>query len=175
MQAIVDTKVVNTIRTVLIDVLILTFIYFLPVIAHQTLIPIYWIDPMRFVLVFTLLFTNRFNSFLIAATVPVFSFIVTSHPVLNKALLISFEHIVNIALFYMIFKKSKNIFVSLVLSVSIAKIIYYIGKFLFLNTGLLKGELVSTPIIIHLSSIILLCGIVAIAAKYIKNNQLNKL
>jgi len=54
------------IRTVVVDFLALSVIYLLPTMSHLTGIPFYYLEPMRIVVLLSLLFTNRWNSLLLA-------------------------------------------------------------------------------------------------------------
>jgi hypothetical protein len=137
------------IKSALFDILALAFIYFLPTITHFFSFPLYYADPMRIVLILCLAHTSKSNSLLIALTLPVFSFIIASHPSMYKSMLIASELILNLFLFYFISQKIKNIFGSMLISIALSKMFYYLAKYFFISGGLIEGDLVTTPILIQ--------------------------
>lgn len=130
----------------LIDFLILSFIYFLPAVSHLTSLPLYYAEPMRIAVLFSLFHTNKINTFLIAITLPLFSMIASSHPALVKTFLISGELLLNLGLFYFLVRKT-NVFTALFISIVLSKLVYYSLKFLFIQVQLINTELFSTPVI----------------------------
>ena len=147
MEKILAVKNYSTqIKTYLIDLLLISFIYFLPALSHILAFPVYYLDPMRIALVITLAHTTKRNSFLIALTLPIFSFLISSHPQVIKSVLISAELLINIALFFYLSKKIKNEFISLSVSIIASKIFYYTAKYLLINAGMINDSLFSTPI-----------------------------
>jgi len=144
------------IKTYLIDVSLLLFIYFLPALSHLFAFPVYYLDPMRIALVAALIHTSKKNTFLIALTLPLFSFFISSHPQIVKSLLLSAELLINLSLFFLFIEKIKNVFTSLLLSIIISKVIYYLLKFAFINFALLDDTLFSTPYYFQIISALLL-------------------
>ncbi len=144
------------IKTYLIDFSMLLFIYFLPALSHLFSFPVYYLDPMRIALVIGLIHTSKKNTYLIALTLPLFSFFISSHPQIVKSFLLSAELLVNISLFFLIKEKIKNIFTSLLLSIVISKVIYYLLKFTFISFALLDDKLFSTPYYFQIISAIFL-------------------
>ena len=96
--------------TFLLDFILILFIYFTPALSHLFAFPIYYLDPMKIALVFAIIFTSKRNTFLIAITLPLFSYFVSAHPQFIKAILISAELLVNLSLFYYLIKKNNNAF-----------------------------------------------------------------
>lgn len=133
-------------KTILIDVAIFLVIYLLPTISHLFLFPLYLIEPMRIAVLATYLLTgNKVNTSIIAVSIPMFSFLVTGHPVFFKSLLISVEFLTNILLFiYFIEKLGIKTLAAMILSIIGSKIFYYGLKFIFIEVGLIEGSLVST-------------------------------
>ena len=144
------------VKTYVIDFSLLLFIYFLPVISHLFAFPVYYLDPMRIALVVALIHTSKKNSFIIALTLPLFSFIISSHPQLIKSFLLSTELIINLSLFFLLKDRIKNVFTSLLLSIIISRAIYYVLKFAFISFALLDDSLFSTPYYFQIISAILL-------------------
>jgi len=150
MEALVNTlKQKKTIASILIDISALAFIYFVPTISHLIALPVYFIEPMRLMLVFALVHTNKTNAYIIALTLPIFSFLISAHPVLPKMLLITFELTLNVFLFYLLSKKMKNVFPAILFSIIISKMVYYLIKFGLINLAIIKSGLISTPIYIQ--------------------------
>ena len=160
----------NLIRLFVFDFALITFIYFIPTLSHVTSIPFYMLEPMRVAIVFCIIYTNRKNSLIIALTLPIFSFIISAHPVFYKSLLVALELFINISLFYEISKRLKNIFIVMVISIMSAKIFYYLAKYIFLNISLISGDLIATSIWIQFLIAILLSLYAAIVLK--KNEHL---
>ncbi len=152
--SIIDFK--SNIKTYLIDFSLLLMIYFLPAISHLFAFPVYYLDPMRIALVVALIHTSKKNAFIIALTLPLFSFLISSHPQIIKSFLLSAELVINLGLFFLLKDKLKNVFTSLFLSILISKAIYYLLKFTFISFALLNDKLFSTPFYFQLISAVLL-------------------
>lgn len=140
----------NTLTSILIDLGALTFIYLVPTISHIINLPVYLIEPMRLMLIFALVHTNKTNAFIIALTMPLFSFLVSGHPVFPKMLLIAFELTLNVYLFYFLIRKIKSVFPAIFLSIILSKIIYYLLKFGLVSMTIIDGSVISTPLTIQL-------------------------
>jgi hypothetical protein len=151
-------KPILTIKSVLLDLLFLTFIYFVPALTHLISLPVYFIEPMRLMLVFAILHTSRNNAFLIALTLPIFSYLISAHPSLIKSGLISIELFVNTLLFFQIVKRIPNAFWAMMIAVLTSKLLYYGIKFSLLNLAVMEGSLVSTPLMIQVVMMLLFSG-----------------
>jgi hypothetical protein len=152
--SIIDFK--SNIKTYLIDFSLLLLIYFLPAISHLLVFPVYYLDPMRIALVVALIHTSKKNAYIIALTLPLFSFLISSHPQILKSFLLSAEMIINLSLFFLLKEKIKNVFTSLFISIIISKVIYYLLKFALIYFTLLNDKLFSTPFYFQLISAIIL-------------------
>ena len=140
----------KTIGYILFDLVAIAFIYFVPTFSHLLNFPLYLIEPMRIALVIALVHTNRYNAYIIALTLPLFSFAVSAHPVFLKMLLITGELVLNAWIFYLLFSKTKNAFVSILSSIIISKGLYYLAKYSLISFSLLSAsKLVATPIYIQ--------------------------
>src|SRR6056297_3145024 len=84
----------------LFDLAAIAFIYFIPAISHMLSIPLYLLEPMRIILILALVHTHKVNAYVLAATLPFFTFLVSGHPILPKAFLISAELVLNVFLFF---------------------------------------------------------------------------
>lgn len=144
-----------TLRNIAVDILILTGIYFIPAVSHLTPIPLYYLDPMRFFMLAGFVLTrNNSNTFLLALTIPIFSALVTGHPTIFKALLISIELTVNILFFIKLLKYRKlHIALSMLVSIMASKIIYYTLKFASIKFNFIEGDLITTSLWVQLGTL----------------------
>ena len=148
----------NNLKIIITDILVLACVYFIPTIAHFMPFPLYLIDPMRILMLISyLLSRNVLNTYFIAITIPLFSFLVGGHPVFYKAMLISFELFSNIFILNLLLTKT-NLKTPVILFISIisSKVIYYIFKFTFINLALIEGKLVTTDIFIQIITILVI-------------------
>lgn len=146
------------IKTLLIDAGALAFIYFIPALSHLLALPVYFIEPMRLMLVIAIAHTSKRNSYIIAATLPLFSFLISAHPNPIKMLLITGELLLNVWLYFYILQKSGKVFVSMISGIIISKAAYYAVKFALLSTLVLSGSLVSTPLLIQVITTLIFSG-----------------
>jgi len=135
------------IKSIILDIFALTAIYFMPTIAHMFSLPVYLIEPLRIILVLSIVHTNKANAYILALSMPLFSFLVSGHPVFFKMLMISGELALNVWLFFFISKRVSNKFVSMFGSIVISKLFYYVVQFIFISAALLTAEEVEHPII----------------------------
>jgi hypothetical protein len=145
-----------------VDFAILTFIYFVPAISHLLNFPLYLLDPMRIMVIVSILFTSRQNTFLIALTLPIMSFILSSHPYFIKALLICTELTFNVWLFYKLTKVFKSYFFPMMFSILAAKVYYYFVKYLLVRFALINTDLVSTPLYFQVGVVFFLSVLIQI-------------
>jgi hypothetical protein len=140
----------ETLQSLLLDIGSLGFIYMVPTISHLFSLPIYLIEPMRLMLILALVHTSKANAFIIALSMPAFSYFMSGHPLFPKMILISFELILNVLLFYGLMKKIKFVFPSIILSILLSKVMYYLIKFALIDFAILDTDLFSTPIYLQL-------------------------
>lgn len=138
------------VRSVLLDLIALLFIAFAPALSHMFALPIYMLEPMRIMLILSIVHTSRKNSYLIALALPLFSFIISTHPSVIKTLLISSELILNLFLFGLFLNYIRNSFVAVFASILISKVFYYTVKFGLLSFGIMEGGLIATPIYLQI-------------------------
>jgi hypothetical protein len=152
------TNILTIGKSYSLNFLALVFMYVTPALSHMVSFPIYYFEPMRIFLIFTIVHQEKKNGYILALTLPLFAFITSSHPVFLKTLLITSELSLNVFLFYLLRNKIKNVFLVVVLSISLSKIAYYAIKFLLINTSLLNSGLVSTPMLIQIGTVLVLSG-----------------
>ena len=124
--------------------------YFLPAASHALGFPLYLLEPMRLVIIIGFLMSDVKGAYFLAATMPLFSFIVTGHPLFPKLVIISVELVSFVFFFYYTHKRFANLFWAIITSMIVSKILYYGLKYVFILTFLLNSELVSTPLFIQL-------------------------
>ncbi len=146
------------ITTSVFDLFAIAVIYLIPVFSHLFALPIYYIEPMRLMLILAIAHTSKKNAYIIAATLPLFSYAVSAHPVFLKTLLISGELLLNVWFFFFLQEKLKNKFGAMVLSIGLSKVAYYALKFALLSAVLLEGSLISTPLAIQFVMMFLFSG-----------------
>ncbi len=158
----------STIISILIDLGAFALIYLVPTISHLISLPVYLIEPMRLMLVISLVHTNKKNAYLIALTMPLFSYLLSGHPLLPKMILITFELSLNVFLFYLLMNMIKRTFPSILLSIVLSKGVYYLIKFIMIKMTILNSGLVSTPIYIQIITTLVFSSYLFI---FFKNNQ----
>lgn len=144
------------IGTALFDATAILLIYLLPTISHLVNFPLYVFEPMRIMLFISLAHFRKSNAYLIALTLPLFSFLVSAHPVPPKMILITLELLLNVYLFFLFREKLKNMFAASFLSILVSKSVYYLLKYGLISFVILEGSLVSTSLYIQLIVSVLL-------------------
>lgn len=134
-------------KSILVDLLLLLVVYYLPAISHHMAFPLYMFDPMRLVIFLSVLMTrNKLNTYIMAITIPVFSYLIGGHPVIIKSILIGVELLINIYFFWFLLKRGINVFFATFVSIVIAKVFYYGVKVLLVNFKWLDVDIISTPL-----------------------------
>lgn len=142
----------QSIRSILFDIGAIAFIYFIPAISHLVSLPVYYIEPMRLMLILALVHTTKKNAYLIALTLPLFSFLISAHPIFAKMLLITFELTLNVFIFYALVNKFKHAFFPILISIIASKLVYYGIKFGLIQLAILKSGLISTPMAMQITT-----------------------
>ncbi|UCH65500.1 MAG: hypothetical protein JSW63_12995 [Ignavibacterium sp.] len=171
MEAVINSSITNKTKIILYDFIALSVIYLTPTLSHILNFPVYYLDPMRLMLFFVIIHTNKKNSYVIAATLPLVSFIFSSHPVLIKSLTMSAELLLNVWLYYEFSKLFSNKFIPAALSILVSKVAYYAVKYLLVSAALLSTEIISTPLHFQIAVLI----IIGVYAFFMipRNNKLN--
>ncbi|MBM4170475.1 MAG: hypothetical protein FJ214_01225 [Ignavibacteria bacterium] len=140
----------SNVKAITIDIIALLVISFTPAISHMLSVPIYLLEPMRILAIISLIHTSKNNTYLIALILPLFSYLISSHPSIFKTLLIFSELSLNVWLFFFLVKRINNLFLAMFSSILISKFYYYTLKLGLLSTGLIDGVLLSTPIYLQI-------------------------
>jgi len=163
MKALSDSIIQRIPATgILIDLTALAFIYLVPALSHLMRLPVYLIEPMRLMLVLAMVHTNRQNSYLLALTMPLFSFIISGHPVFAKMFLIGMELSLNVFLFYLLSRRMNYIFPAIFASILLSKAIYYLVKFGLIQMAVINSGLVATPLLVQLVMAVAFSSYVAV-------------
>lgn len=166
MEAILSNKISKEIvKNSVFDILAIAGIYLVPVLSHLTTLPIYYIEPMRLMLILAIVHTSKKNAYILAATLPIFSFVISAHPVFLKTLLITGELLLMTWIFYFLSEKINNKFSSMIFSIGISKTFYYAIKFALLSAVLIEGSLISTPIFMQVLTTILFSSYIFLIKK----------
>jgi len=134
----------------LLNLVGVALIYLTPTLSHLFAFPVYYFEPMRIMVFIGLVYLNKKSVYLLAITLPLFSFVISLHPAFLKSLLIMFELFINAWLFYFLFEKNGNKFMSAIFSLAISKVLYYALKYILIFSTIMDGELVTTPIYIQI-------------------------
>ena len=145
-------------RAILFDIAALLFVYFVPAISHMLKLPVYFIEPMRLAIILMLLHTTKRNAYIIAFTLPIFSLLISAHPVAPKMMLITAELVLNVFLFYLLVNKIKSVSGAILTSIIASKAFYYLVKFGLINTAILSSGLVGIPVYMQIIMTLLFTG-----------------
>jgi hypothetical protein len=164
-----DVTINNTgnirLRTAITDFAALFFVGMVPAASHLFNIPIYYIEPMRVMLVFALLFSSRWNAFALALALPLFSFLVSGHPMPLKMIIIMAELLLNAWLFLFFYRNAKMPFLSTFGSIIISKVFCYLMYMIFFSVAFLKAEAASAFLLAQLLLSVVMSSIVWLIVK----------
>lgn len=159
-------------KSLVTDILLLGVIYMLPAISHMLAFPLYLLDPMRIVIFASILLScNKYNSYLLAATIPMFSYFVGGHPIFLKSVIIAAELLVNVMLFWFLLKKWRNMFLITFSSIILAKVVYYALKSSFIQIGWLQMDLVDTSLTLQLMVAVAISIVMILVFKLFHNES----
>ena len=147
-------------RTAITDVAALLFVGLVPAVSHLFNFPVYYIEPMRIMLVLALLFSSRWNAFALAIALPLFSFLISGHPFPLKMIIIMAELLLNAWLFLLFYRNSKMPFLSTFGSIVLSKMFCYIMYLAVFSMAFVKDEAESAFLIAQVVLSVLLSGIV---------------
>jgi len=139
----------------ILDFIAVAFIYFIPSLTHLINLPVYLIEPMRLMLILSMVHSGRFNSLLLAMTLPLFSFLVSAHPAAGKMLIITAELVLNVFLFYFFLGRFKRPFFAMISSIILSKLMAYALYFVFFSMVFVRSEAEISFLLIQLITTIL--------------------
>jgi hypothetical protein len=158
-------------KSIVFDLVALLAIYLVPAVSHLLSFPVYYLEPMRIMLILALVHTSRKNAFIIALTLPVFSLLISAHPSLIKTSLITFELIFNVWLYFFISQKLTNKFICMFISIILSKMSYYLIKIFFVNTSIISGDVVATPIYFQIIMLFIMSGYIYLFESFVHKKQ----
>ncbi len=148
-------------NSLLIDGIALAFIYFVPSLAHLISLPVYMIEPMRVMMILSIAHARKGNSYLLALTLPLFSWLVSGHPEFAKMLIITAELTLNVFLFYLLLHGLKHFFWSAFLSVIISKLAAYVLYLVFFPLAFVKAESDAVFLAVQLATTLVFSGYIS--------------
>ncbi|MGM0649857.1 MAG: hypothetical protein ACQES1_05035 [Bacteroidota bacterium] len=154
----INLKSRKTIQTIIFNLVAFLFIFLVPAISHLIMLPVYYIDPMRLMVILMLLHTSKANAYVIALTLPAFSFLLSGHPIPPKMVLITAELLLNVFLFFFLSNKIKSVPAALLISVIGSKVFYYLVKLVLINAAIITTGLVGIPIYMQVIMALLFTG-----------------
>mgnify|MGYP001086780383 CR=1 FL=1 len=135
--------------TALIYTVGISLVYFLPTLSHMLGVKLYLYEPMRLMLILAMVHTGRKNALVLALTLPLFSYLISAHPMLIKSALISTELIINVLLFFWLQQRWHRL-PAIFASIWISKLFYYGLKYLAILWVMPNESLIGTPLQIQL-------------------------
>ncbi len=151
--------------TAITDIAALIFVGLVPAASHLFNVPIYFIEPMRIMLLLALLYSSRWNAYILAIVLPLFSFLVSGHPAPVKMMIIMAELVLNAWLFLQFYKNTKNAFLSTFGSIILSKLFCYAMYFILFSMAFVKAEAEITFIIAQVLLTLTLSSMVWIILK----------
>lgn len=166
MEAILNGRIrKNIIKNSVLDIFAISAIYLVPVLSHLFALPVYYIEPMRLMLILAIAHTTKSNAYFLALTLPIFSFLISAHPVFLKTILITGELLLMTWIYFSLSEKITNKFSSMLISIGVSKIAYYLFKFALLSAVLIEGSFISTPILIQIVTTFIFSGYIFLMRK----------
>ncbi len=143
------------IKSILLDFVAIAFIYLVPTFSHLLSFPLYYIEPMRIMVILAMIHTHRNNAYILALTLPLVSFALAAHPLLVKSMLIAIELVAMVAVFQMLHKRI-HVLAAIFLSIWVSKLFYYIMKFAAISTIMPDESMIGIALHIQLITSIIM-------------------
>lgn len=146
--------------TAITDIAALVFVGLVPAASHLFKIPVYYIEPMRVMLVLALLYSSRWNAYALAIVLPLFSFLVSGHPAPLKMMVIMAELVLNAWLFLYLYRKTRKSFLSALGSIIISKVFCYAMYLVVFSMAFVKAEAELTFLLAQMILTLILSGLI---------------
>ena len=127
-------------KAVILDICSLVVVWATPLISGAIGLPFYMIEPMRLMVIVSIAHTSKGNSYLLAFTLPLFSWIISGHPEFYKMLVMTAEIAVNVFLFYYLVRRIDSILLSMIISIFVSKIFCYALYLVFFSIMFIEDE-----------------------------------
>ncbi|HZX63151.1 MAG TPA: hypothetical protein VFE66_08065 [Bacteroidales bacterium] len=124
----------------LLDIVAIAVVFFTPKIGQLIHLPFYMVEPMRLMVVLSIAHSNRANSYLLALTLPLFSWAVSGHPEFFKMLVMTGEMAANVFLFYYFVRKIDSVLLSMIISIVVSKVLCYAFYLVFFSMMFIQEE-----------------------------------
>lgn len=117
-------------------------------LSHLTTFPSHLFEPIRMIVIMSLFYFGYkrgfsiVNSCALAFLLPLFSSLISGHPIFLKCFLMSIELFLNI-LFLVFIGKYTKIFFAVFLSILLSKVVYYILKYYLIVNGIMDSNFIS--------------------------------
>jgi hypothetical protein len=147
MDTTLNSSSILRIRTAITDIMALVFVGIVPAASHLFNTPIYFIEPMRIMLVLALLYSSRWNAYALAIALPLFSFLISGHPAQVKMMIIMAELVLNAWLFLQFYRNTKKAFLSTFGSIILSKLFCYAIYLVVFSMAFVKEEAETTFLI----------------------------
>ena len=131
-------------KPLVFDLVAIVVFYFIPAIAHLVSMPLYMLEPMRLIVILGVVHTSKPNAYLLAATLPVFSLIVSGHPELVKALIITIELLANVWIYNLLAGQLHKSFLPMVAAIILSKLACYFLYWIIFSWAFVVSE--SSPV-----------------------------
>lgn len=155
------------------DIAALVFVGLVPAASHLFKIPVYYIEPMRVMLVLALLYSSKWNAYALTIVLPLFSFLVSGHPAPLKMMIIMAELLLNAWLFLYFFQKTRRSFLSAFGSIILSKVFCYATYLVVFSMAFVKAEAEITFLFAQMILTLLLSGLVWIIFSR-RNSRMDK-
>ena len=159
------------IKSLLIDLGGILLIYFLPEISSLLDVQFYLFEPIRVIIIITIVHTSKENTYIIAVLLPAVSYLFSNHPSIIKTFILTGDLLLNIFLYFSLIKFKINKFLLMSMCIVGSKLAYYLAKYLLTQFSVLKGDLITTPLSIQIMIVIILSGYVYLLDKLSLLNQ----
>ena len=135
-------------RIVVLDSILVSLVLIMPAVVHALGVSARFIEPMRLSLFASaFMVSDKRNSYLLAATLPLISMCVIGMPIWYKAVLMSVELSANIFIYYSLCGRRINPFVAVLTSIIASKAIYYFLKYILIQFAVFpQGTLISNVV-----------------------------
>jgi hypothetical protein len=136
-----------------------------PAASHMFKIPVYYIEPMRVMLILALLYSSRWNAYTLAIVLPLFSYLVSGHPDPLKMMVIMAELVLNAWLFLYFYRKTRIPFLSTFGSIIISKMFCYAMYLVVFSMAFVKAEAEMSFLFAQMSLTLVLSSVVWLITK----------
>jgi hypothetical protein len=156
----------NSIKYMVFDGMAVAFIILAPAMAHLLSFPLYYLEPMRVMLILAMVHTTKQNGYLLAMILPFCSWIFSGHPELIKMLIITVELVANVAVYYWLKGRNSRSFTAMLISILASKLLCYLLYWMVFSSAFMASETGTTFLAVQLVvSVVFACYTFLFAGK----------